>query len=71
MTQLSYLSIVLLLLGWLSATLPESATPVKSAEAQPAQVAPRTVTVQTGAGQDTVNILAFLPEKLPSVSATP
>ena len=64
MKQLSSLSIVLLLLGLLPGALPEGSAPVKSAEAQQAQVAPHTVTVQAGAGQDTVELLAFLPEKV-------
>ena len=64
MKQLGYLSIVLLLLGFLPAVLPEVSAPVGIAEAQPANMAPRTVTVQTGAGQDTVDLLAFLPEKV-------
>jgi plastocyanin len=64
MKQLGYLSIVLLLLELLPATLPEGSAPVTIAEAQQAQTAPRTVSVQAGAGQDTVEILAFLPEKV-------
>ncbi|MGH8066603.1 MAG: cupredoxin domain-containing protein [Candidatus Entotheonellia bacterium] len=64
MKQLGYLSIVLLMLGWLPAALPEGSAPVNIAAAQPADMAPRTVTVQTGAGQDTVDLLAFLPEKV-------
>jgi plastocyanin len=64
MKQLSYLSIVLLLLGLLPAALPEDSALVNIAEAQQAKVAPRTVTAQAGAGQDTVELLAFLPEKV-------
>jgi plastocyanin len=64
MKQLGYLSIVLLLLGLLPAALPEGSALVTIAEAQQAKVAPRTVTVQAGAGQDTVELLAFLPEKV-------
>src|SRR5712692_9007887 len=63
MKQLGYLSIVLLLLGLLPAALPEGSAPVTIAEAQQAKVAPRTVSVQAGAGQDTVELLSFLPEK--------
>jgi plastocyanin len=64
MKQLSYLSIVLLLLGLLPAALPEDSALVNIAEAQQAKVAPRTVTAQAGAGQDTVELLTFLPEKV-------
>ena len=64
MKQLSYPSIVLLLLGLLPAALPEDSALVNIAEAQQAKVAPRTVTAQAGAGQDTVELLAFLPEKV-------
>jgi plastocyanin len=64
MKQLGYLSSVLLLLGWLSAALPEGSVPIGIAVAQQVNGAPRTVTVQAGAGQDTVELLAFLPEKV-------
>jgi plastocyanin len=64
MKQLGYLSVVLLLLGLLPAALPEGPTLVAIAEAQPAKMASRTVSVQAGAGQDTVELLAFLPEKV-------
>lgn len=64
MKQLGYLSIVLLLLGLLPTALPEGSALVTSAEAQQAQMAPRIVVVQAGAGQDTVELLAFLPEKI-------
>jgi plastocyanin len=64
MKQLGYRCIVLLLLGLLPGALPEDSALVKIATAQPANMAPRTVTVQTGAGQDTVDLLAFLPEKV-------
>ena len=64
MKQLGYLSIVLLLLGLLPAALPEGPTLVTIAQAQQAKMAPRTVSVQAGAGQDTVDLLAFLPEKV-------
>jgi plastocyanin len=64
MKQLGYLSIVFLLLGFLPAVLPEVSAPVGVADAQPAHMLPRTVTVQTGAGQDTVDLLTFLPEKV-------
>jgi plastocyanin len=64
MKQLGYLSIVLLLLGLLPAALPDGSALVTIAEAQQAKMAPRTVSVQAGAGQDTVEILAFLPEKV-------
>ena len=71
MKQLGYLSIVLLLLGFLPAVLPEVSAPVVIAEAQPANISPRTVTVQTGAGQDTVDLLAFFPRRSASGSVTP
>jgi plastocyanin len=64
MKQLGYLSILLLLVAMLSALLPEGPVPVDLAAAQQALEASRTVTVQAGAGQDTVELLAFLPEKL-------
>jgi plastocyanin len=64
MKQLGYLSVVLVLLGLLPAVLPEGSPLVTSAEAQQAKMAPRTVSVQAGAGQDTVELLAFLPEKV-------
>jgi plastocyanin len=64
MKQLGYLSIMLLLLGLLPAALPEGSAPVKISEAQPANAAPRSVIVLAGAGQDTVDLLAFLPEKV-------
>jgi plastocyanin len=64
MKQLGSLAIVFLLLGLLPAALPEGLAPVRIAEAQQAKVVPRTVNVQAGAGQDTVDLLAFLPEKL-------
>ena len=64
MKQLGYLSIVLLLLGLLPAALPDGSALVTIAEAQQAKMVPRTVSVQAGAGQDTVEILAFLPEKV-------
>jgi plastocyanin len=64
MKQLGYLSIVLLLLGLLPAALPEDSSPVKIAAAQQANGAPRSITVLPGAGQDTVDLLAFLPEKV-------
>jgi hypothetical protein len=62
MKQFGYLGIVLLLLGLLPAALPKG--PVKIAEAQPANAAPRRVTVLAGAGQDAVDLVAFLPEKV-------
>ncbi len=64
MKQLDYPAIVLLLLGFLPAVMPEISAPVGIPEAQPAHMAPRTFPVQTGAGQDTVDLLAFFPEKV-------
>jgi plastocyanin len=64
MKQLGYLSIVLVLLGLLPVALPEGSALVTIAEAQQARMTPRTVSVQAGAGQDTVELLAFLPEKV-------
>ena len=54
MKQLGYLSIVFLLFGLLPAALPEGSAPGTIAAAQPAKMPPRTVSVQAGAGQDTV-----------------
>ena len=68
MKQLGYLSIVLLLLGLLPAVLPEGSAPVTIAEAQQTKQAPaqpsRTLTALVGVGQDTTQVLAFLPSAL-------
>jgi plastocyanin len=64
MKQLGFLSVVLLLFGLLPAALPEGSAPVKIAEAQPASVAPRTVTVLVGGGQDTIVLDGFFPQPL-------
>lgn len=64
MKQLGYLSIVLLLLGLLPAALPGGLEPVKIAEAQTANPAPRTVTVLVGGGQDTIVLDGFFPQNL-------
>ncbi|MBI3326643.1 MAG: hypothetical protein HYZ81_08070, partial [Nitrospinae bacterium] len=64
MKQLGYLCIVLLLLGLLPAALPSGSGPVKIAEAQQASMAPRTVTVLVGGGQDTIVLDGFFPQKL-------
>src|SRR5215468_9556740 len=68
MKQLSSLSIVLLLLGLLSAALPKGSASGTTAEAQPATPAPaqppRTLTALVGVGQDTTQVLAFFPAAL-------
>jgi len=64
MNQLGSLSIVLLLLVVLPAALPGSLAPVKMAEAQQANAAPRTVTVLVGGGQDTIVLDSFFPQTL-------
>jgi plastocyanin len=68
MRQLSFLSIVLLLLGLLPAALPEGSAPGTTAEVQPATPAPaqpaRTLTALVGVGQDTTQVLAFFPAAL-------
>jgi plastocyanin len=64
MKRLGYLSLVLLLLGWLPAAPPENSAPVRIAEAQQASAAPQTVTVLVGGGQDTIVLDGFFPQKL-------
>ena len=62
MKQFGYFSIVLLLLGLLPAALP-GLSPGQDRRSTTSQDGPHTVTVQAGAGQDTVEP-AFLPEKV-------
>jgi plastocyanin len=64
MKRPSYLSIVLLLLGMIAAALPGGSGPVRIAEAHKASVAPRTVTVLVGGGQDTIVLDNFFPKTL-------
>ena len=64
MKQLGYLSLVLLLLGIVSAALTGGLEPVNIAEAQTASPAPRTVTVLVGGGQDTIVLDGFFPQNL-------
>jgi hypothetical protein len=64
MKRLGYLCIVILMIGLLPAVLPKGSAPIRIAAAQQADGIPRNVSVQAGAGQDTVDLLAFLPEKV-------